>query len=161
MMIAIPALRSGITVSIPWFRRDARAQTLYLVQSRRFPTLVKVGYTSRRTTVRRRELEADLGDELKICFTIGMPRAWHAEQVAHQMLRARGWQLCWSHGLGGEWYVLPREGKLDAVRDVMMAAARHVERRSRRRFSWPTRGRSTIRIFRPGRDVETRLSLLE
>jgi hypothetical protein len=155
LFFAAHALKSGIRISIPFFYKPKYNQTVYFLQSKGYPDLIKIGYTRRRTHLRRKELEAQLGGELTILFTVSMPFGYQVEQATHHMLRAKGWQLCRSKGLGSEWYVT---SDFDTVRACILEAARLVERRARCRWSWPkTR---YIRVFQAGKPVKILKSIL-
>ncbi|MCE6958817.1 GIY-YIG nuclease family protein [Cereibacter sphaeroides] len=132
---------------VPWFRPVRRHGTVYVFRSRRDPALVKVGYTGRRTGVRQAELERSSGEPLDLGLRIRMPHALAAEQAAHSFLRAKGWQLPWSAGLGTEWYRLPAGRSWHLLLDLVEAAASDTERRARRRRSWNADARRTVERF--------------
>lgn len=118
--------RTGIKV--PWFRRPKNRPAVYLFQSVRDPSCIKVGYTSRKVETRMSEIAQKRGP-VRLLFSLRMPHAYVAEQVAHKMLmRSRG-----VRSLGGEWYVADPA----RVRERVVSAAHRTRRQAQRRFAWP------------------------
>lgn len=140
-------LRRNDGPEVPRRKAHVRPTTVYLLQSERDPGLVKVGYTSRLTKVRRSELNRKIEGDLKIRLRVTLPHAWYAEQAAHEDLRGRGWQRGARH-LGTEWYRLPSEGRIEDVKTALMASARRTRKAAERRRSWP--GHGAMQIWESG-----------
>ncbi|WP_170566223.1 GIY-YIG nuclease family protein [Ruegeria atlantica] len=135
---------------IPWLRRRGRGWgTVYLMQSRRHSGLFKVGYTTRRTKDRRTELNRVGGDDMKIVFTVSMPRARQCERIMLHRLRHNPARK--RDRRGTEWFWLRHGERIEDIATALLATAHIIKRVSRLKLSWPAGGE--IRTFSAsGRD---------
>lgn len=127
-------------------RHRAPWGTVYLVQSRDDPTLFKVGFTTRRTIVRRAELNRVSGDDMAIVATVSMPWARAVETRVLRQLRGHWWRR--RDRRGTEWFHLRRSEIITQVADRVDSAADRIAWIAKLKLSWP---RDTIiRRFRSG-----------
>lgn len=135
---------------IGWFRFKAATGTVYLMQPDNDPTLFKLGFTSRRTLERRRELQRPGDGKLRIVCSVTMPHAYVLEQRLLRRMR-RGWRFFRrrSSPRGTEWFHLRRGEKISDIQALMEQEARRVRLAAAVRFSWPLRGK--IMLFEASR----------
>lgn len=138
------------SAKIGWFNFKAPTGTVYLMQPDNEPRLFKLGYTSRRTLERRRELQRPGDGRLRIVCSVTMPHAYVLEQRLLRRMR-RGWRLFRrrSSPRGTEWFYLWRGEQISDIQRMMEREARRVRLAAGIRFSWPLRGR--IMLFEAGR----------
>ena len=136
------ASRSG---KIGWFNHRAAAGTVYLMQPENDPRLFKLGYTSRRTLERRRELQRAGDGKLRILCSVTMPHAYVLEQRLLRRMRG-GWRLFRrrSSPRGTEWFYLRRGETISDIRRLLAREARRVRLAARLRFSWPLGGKIAL-----------------
>jgi len=135
----------GRSTRIGWFHFKATTGTVYLMQPDNDPGLFKLGYTSRRTLERRRELQRPGDGKLRIVCSVTMPHAYALEQRLLRRMR-RGWRFFRrrSSPRGTEWFYLRRGEDISDIQAQMEREARRVRRAAFLRFSWPLRGRITL-----------------
>lgn len=138
-----PASRSA---KIGWFNLRAPTGTVYLMQPDNDPRLFKLGYTSRHTLERRRELQRPGDGKLRIVCSVSMPHAYALEQRLLARMRG-GWRLFRrrSSPRGTEWFYLRRGETILDIQTLIEREARRVRRAAGLRFSWPLSG--TIALF--------------
>lgn len=121
---------------IPWFRfgRVGRG-TVYLMQSRDMPDLYKVGFTKRKTTTRRAEINRVSGDDMRIVATVAMPLALKCEALVLRRLRRN--PLRKRDRRGTEWFYLRPREEIQDIADRIERAADRVELIARLKCSWP------------------------
>jgi len=141
---------AGRSTKIGWFNFKAPTGTVYLMQPDNEPRLFKLGYTSRRTLERRRELQRPGDGRLRIVCSVTMPHAYVLEQRLLRRMR-RGWRLFRrrSSPRGTEWFYLRRGEQISDIQELMEREARRVRLSAGIRFSWPLLGRITL--FEAGR----------
>lgn len=125
-------------------RLDPSWGTVYVLQDRDNPRIVKVGFTAQRTTDRRGQISRDVaeGGGLRVVYTADMHFARTVETLLHRRLP----RLYYCHPRGKEWYVIEPRG-IDrlvcrverAIEDVLAEADKRGRRKpdhvlSRKRF---------------------------
>ena len=135
---------AGRSTRIGWFDFRAAPGTVYLMQPDNDPTLFKLGFTTRRTLERRRELQRRGDGRLRIVCSVTMPHAYVLEQRLLRRMRG-GWRFFRrrSSPRGTEWFHLRRRETIADIQTMMEREARRVRRAARLRFSWPLFGRIT------------------
>ena len=130
---------------IGWFNIRAVPGTVYLMQPDNDPRLFKLGYTSRHTLERRRELQRPGDGRLRIVCSVTMPHAYALEQRLLGRMRG-GWRFLRRRGSprGTEWFYLRRGEKLSDIQLLMEREARRVRLAAVVRFSWPLGGKITL-----------------
>ena len=130
---------------IPWLRWSGVGWgTVYLMQSRKRPSLFKVGFTRRRTKDRRAELNRVGGDDMAILFTVTMPLARHCERAMLRRLRG-GLVRRKGDRRGTEWFRLRKGESIAEIATLLLRTAQTVRRVGTLKLSWPAGAQ--IRIF--------------
>jgi hypothetical protein len=131
---------------LPWGRaRSAPYGTVYLMQDKHQPRLIKVGYTKRRTIDRRAELNRVAGDDMRIRMTLSMPWAAQVEQKALRHLRRK--RRLKSDHRGTEWFWLPDTDALSDIETILTNTATKIQKTARLKLSWPKN--TQIKMFKP------------
>lgn len=130
---------------IGWFNFRAPTGTVYLMQPDNDARLFKLGYTSRRTLERRRELQRAGDGRLRIVCSVTMPHAYALEQRLLRRMRG-GWRFFRrrSSPRGTEWFYLRRGEAISDIQTLMDREARRVRFAAVVRLSWPLWGRITV-----------------
>lgn len=130
------------STKIGWFDFKAATGTVYLMQPDNDPRLFKLGFTSRRTLERRRELQRPGDGKLRIICSVTMPHAYALEQRLLGRMRG-GWRFFRrrSSPRGTEWFYLRRNEQILDIQALMEREARRVRLAAAIRFSWSLRGR--------------------
>lgn len=133
---------AGRSTKIGWFKFRAAMGTVYLMQPDNEPRLFKLGYTSRRTLERRRELQRPGDGTLRIVCSVTMPHAYVLEQRLLRRMRG-GWRFFRrrSSPRGTEWFYLRRGEDISDIQALIEQEARRVRLAAGIRFSWPPGGR--------------------
>jgi len=136
---------AGRSTRIGWFDFRAAPGTVYLMQPDNDPRLFKLGFTSRRTLERRRELQRAGDGTLRIVCSVTMPHAYVLEQRLLRRMRG-GWRFFRRRGSprGTEWFYLQRGEQIRDIQRLMAREARRVRFAACIRLSWPPRGRITL-----------------
>ncbi len=130
---------------IGWFDFRAPTGTVYLMQPDNDPRLFKLGFTSRPTLERRRELQRPGDGKLRIVCSVTMPHAYALEQRLLARMRG-GWRLFRRRPSprGTEWFYLRRGEEIDDIQFLVEREARRVRRAAVLRLSWLPLGRITL-----------------
>lgn len=121
---------------IPWFRFSrAPWGTVYLLQSRQSVGLYKVGFTRRKTTTRRAELNRGSGEDMAVVATVSMPWALKCEALVLRRLRRNPFRR--RDHRGTEWFWLGSSENITHIIKRIESAAVYVEFVAKCKLSWP------------------------
>lgn len=152
--------RPGRSSRIGWFDFRPERGTVYLMQPASDPSLFKIGYTSRPTMDRRRELQKRGDVRLHIVCTLTLPHAYALEQrLLARMRKNRLWGLFRRKpsSRGTEWFHLHPWENIHIIEAIMEQEAFRVQRCARLKLSWPLLER--IRIYQAPRPIVAFLRL--
>ncbi len=105
------------------------------MQSRQNPDLFKVGFTTRKTTERRAELNRFSGKDMKIVSTVSMPWARKCEALLLRRLRRNPFRKR-SH-LGTEWFHLRPKETIEDIATNLFRSSQRIMLISKLKLSWP------------------------
>ncbi|WP_207100908.1 GIY-YIG nuclease family protein [Paracoccus shandongensis] len=135
------ARKSRGSLKVRWFRRAVPWGTVYLTCDERYPQRIKIGFTQRKMTERRRELARGFEKRLLIVQTIQMP---HAHCLESRCLKSATRLADRDFAKSSEWFVLGDGFTLDDVAQTMLDNARRLRREARWKLAWPSQGRVTV-----------------
>ena len=123
---------------------------VYVLQSRKKPSVFKVGVTRRPVSLRRKEIVKSMsgGHQLKILMVLEAPQARAIEHVMHRRLRRHRYSD--RHHKGREWFLLSGVRRKRRIEHLLRASASDVRRLARRKRCWPTRLARDATLWKAG-----------
>ena len=128
---------------IEWFRPNVAWGTVYLTADEQYNRRIKLGFTQRKSTERRKELAREVDGRLLIVLTIKMPHAFALEAACHRTMRKIAKR---DPKRTKEWYILRQGRTISDAEKLIVKQASRIQLIARLKFSWPKYG--AVNIFK-------------